>query len=354
MPSVKVTRAMKKDKDNKKNLWYFNENINGDYYSPFTRSKRIYEYAGPGDREPTPKELTDYLDKYPDAYADSGGKTLERSIDTVSMKVGVELPCGVYRHEPKGDAIPERLCPIELRDDTVVPIHDFVDTVKKDIKNFLDNKDLYKEHGFFYKLGLLLYGAPGNSKTITIRQIIKESQTDNSVTIFLEGFPTSGFLNKIKDTLPGRLIIFVFEELTASTNSTQNINNLLNFLDGEMSIENSIIIATTNEPHALPANIVDRPSRFDKLYEFKNPNKAQRKLLLTNFLNRETTEEELINSKDLSIAALKEACLRSILNKEALLATLKQLQDRSALVKKAFCKPSKTGFGMSNDFPEWD
>ena len=53
----------------------------------------------------------------------------------------------------------------------------------------------------------------------------------------------------------------------------RGIENLLTFLDGESSWDNTVTIATTNYPEDLPANLVDRPGRFDTFIEYGNPAK---------------------------------------------------------------------------------
>ncbi len=137
---------------------------------------------------------------------------------------------------------------------------------------------------------------------------------------------------------------FVFEELTSNLHD-EFISRLLTFLDGELSVDKSIILATTNYPEKLPGNIVNRPSRFDKLFEFDFPNDQERAALLKHFLGRKVTPEEVLRSKDLSVADLKEVALFTAFNKTELLVGIKEVKDRASLCKRVFKKSTNMGFG---------
>ncbi len=260
----------------------------------------------------------------------------------------VELPGGAYWYQSETN-IPERLTPFDLRLDQSIDLPGPSEKLSNEIKKFLAHKLVYDELGCIYKLGILAYGPPGNSKSLSLRKIIKEVVSEDAVVIFIPGeVPSSEFLFKIKETLDSRLKVFVFEEFSTGLNDKYQVSCMLTFLDGELSPNNSIIIATTNYPEELPANMVDRPSRFDKLFKFDNPDEKSRRILIGHFMKRPAEDAEVVASKGLSIAAIKEACIRTHIDKTSFVAVCKNLKERTTLCKKAFAKPIEAmGFGQS-------
>ena len=346
-----MTRFLK-DSPKYTNCWFEVKTVNGVCYTPFTKGKYIHEFAGDGSKEPTPKEIVDFLesdDKKDWFYEDTVFK--HYSSEEASGNP-VKLPSGVYEHYQKEDELKERLVPFSLRTDGFVSLDKVHEKIQNDIESFINNKKLYNKHQLFYKLGLLFYGSPGNGKSFRLRQIIKYTIEKNKdlIVIFVNNkIPSNSFLNSVKETLSDRLKIFVFEELLCSTEREHQIENLLNFLDGELSTENTIILSTTNYPEKLPGNIVDRPSRFDKLYHFDNPTAKEREKLINFFLQRTPLEEDVKVTDGLSIAAIKEVCLQHLLNNKEITQACKEMKDRQQLIKKAFARPTKEmGFGLSS------
>ena len=121
------------------------------------------------------------------------------------------------------------------------------------------------------KLGVLLYGPPGNGKTTDIMELSKYAEKYHYRVFVIDASYDISRLEEIRKLFLDSRTIFVLEELTERT-SKSAIESLLTFLDGENSWDNSIVIATTNYPSDLPPNIVDRPGRFEVFIEYKNPN----------------------------------------------------------------------------------
>lgn len=329
--------------------WYKGGRQGDHFYTPFTASKREFMYAGDGTKAPTPKEMVEFLEAHPDAWVGNSSKLFECYITDKSPMKEVTVPNGSYFYRAGGGGVPDRLVPFTLRQEDFVNCNTMFDNVINDITKFISSEDIYKANGLFFKLGILMYGAPGAGKSLIIRKIISEI-VDNSLAIFFErDFPSEEMLVKIEETMGNRIKIFVIEELASDIREDWYVKRLLTFLDGEMSVRKSIILATTNYPEQLPANIVDRPSRFDRLYKFDNPSIAAKKMLLEKFLGREVIEAELEGSKDFSIADIKEAAVCVLVNKMTLAQAIKGLKDRKALCKRAFAAPRSTGFGFSGE-----
>lgn len=329
--------------------WYYNDNNSNPYYTPFQITERKAYYVGDGSFVPNPKQAAEFINSMPKCDI-LWGNIFTRWEKVTSGDVQQTLPGGTYWYKEESHILPDRLCPFKLRDEVMVKISGAEDQITSEIRTFLENEQVYRDIGSIYKLGLLAYGSAGNSKTRSINKIIKEIIPADAIVIFVPAqVPSSDFLFKIKETLNDRLKVFVFEEFSTGLNDKYQVSETLTFLDGELSPDKTIFLATTNYPEALPGNMVDRPSRFDKLIEFKNPNPVARAALITHFLSRPSTAEEVTLTRGLSVAGLKEACIRVILEKCDLNLVIKELKARTALCDKAFAKPVKTsGFGIGS------
>lgn len=318
--------------------------LNTEYYTPFLKTKRLVSPINP-DRLPSPAEWAKALadDEDTDYHAAIG---CVFTYKPVPAKKVVPLPAGVYGHEGADRTNPERLEVITLsRKEEILPIGGTYDKVQKDVESFIANEAVYKEVKSIYKLGLLFYGSPGQGKTFFIRKLIENDFKDHIV-IYLKDsvIPSRYFLSKLEEHTPDKLKVFIFEELTSNLRSWY-MSWLLTFLDGESSINKSIVIATTNYPEVLPENVVLRPSRFDKLYEFGDPTPAERKIIISHFMGREALPEEIKETDNFSVASIKEVCLMVRINKLTLVQAVAELRARAKKCKSQFQKSSdKVGF----------
>lgn len=333
--------------------WYKQKSPTGIYYTPFPSAVDEIRYIGDGHAKPTPKEIVEFLKERQNSDQDwsfdqHGVATIYEGHEKSDR--AAELPAGAYMYRPGGMSHPERLIPVDLRNEGAVDIDGLTADIKRDIADFLANEPLYREDNSMYKIGFLLYGPPGNGKTTIIRNLLKYKFPEDAVTIFLYNLPSVEFCTKVSESLKSRLKIFVFEELMTVIDSMP-LHMVLNFLDGEQSIDKSIVFATTNYPEKMPANLVDRPSRFDKRYKLGNPKSADRTKLLEFYLKRSPTVEELAVTRGLSIASLKEATRLVRIRKLDFTTAVKTLKDFSETVKKEFAEMKQVGFAKEET---WD
>lgn len=330
-------------------IWRHVKDLNHEYYSPYGSYRYEYSCIGDEDGRSTTKERVDYLNSNIKIAHELDG--IFKSTSRTQLIVPcIELPAGVYRFQeeqytPMGD-VSDCLKPINLVEgESYVHMPEVWDTVDKDIITFLSSRELYLSKGFIYKLGILLYGSPGNGKTVYMRKIVNTVIPKEAIVIFMPDLPQRNFIDRINVSLRNRLKVFIFEELAAAVEDKYDVEQLLNFLDGEASIPNSIFLATTNYPDRIPHNIIDRPSRFDKLYKINPPEGDSLKQLLDHFLEREPTRGELLAAKSLSIADLKEISLLIALHNKSFEEGVKTLKDRHNLCAKNFAE-AKVGFGL--------
>lgn|GEM_PF-4009836 len=322
------------------------------YFTPFKR--KVNRYHALDIQNPTPGQIADELNRLEadDAEHYLGGYFSTYAPDQLLYNA-CDLPDGIYYHAPETNGAPERLLPMEMRTDTYLRLEEVYEQMKEDIISFFESEEIYRtigDTGVQYRRGVLIYGPPGNGKTSLIREIIKNDAPKNSVTIFFEKMPSKALVSRMKKTLANRMKIIVFEELVAMLQDAR-MERVLDFLDGETSLDRSLIFATTNYPERLPANLVDRQSRFDKLYEVENPSPDMRRKILA-FLDRkkleEITEETVKLTKDLSVVALREVVLLCRKNKYTVEKAIAAMKAHKEKVKKAFAKSKEIGLSMSN------
>jgi hypothetical protein len=347
----KTKKRLQKEKENgPKKGWYYTETKSGGYYDCIGRSKPIYELAGSGKDKPTPNDVLKKLEEDPDYDMAFGNLLMVRWDVKDSSQEAVTLPGGFYYHKDAEvySQTPERLVPTTLRDDTLLEINDLSSAVVSDIQSFLAGEKIYRDLGILYRRGMLLYGPPGTGKTSLLRHILKSILPKDAIVIFMDQMMSNDMMNKIKEIEADRLKVFVFEELAAVIENCK-IERVLDFLDGERSIDKSLVIGTTNYPERLPGNLVDRPSRFDKLYKVGIPSKESRLKLLKHYLSTDTvSDKDLDLTKEFSIAAIKESCLFARLKGLSLEEGIKAMKKHKELVKSDFAEEKKIKIGISS------
>lgn len=321
--------------------WYHYKSKNSEFYAIKPVSIKKYFYVGAGEVKPCAKQVLELFNKI---ESEEKGILMRPehvseglySTQQIDPSAEVDLPPGTYQYVDGGYNSIDRLVPVNFRKDGFVKTGDIYDDILDDIKSFLSKEEVYRNLNVMYKRGLLLYGPPGNGKTAIIRAVVHAELPKDAVTIiFDKSLPDPSFLNVMKTTLENRTKLFIFEELTDFIKN-DNMEDLLTFLDGEFSIDKSLIIATTNYPENLPGNIVDRQSRFDTLYKVGNPNANQRKIILAHYLQNKPTKKDVEITDKLSTAAIKEVVLLSKLRDISIEKAVGMVKKHSDLVKKHF------------------
>lgn len=183
------------------------------------------------------------------------------------------------------------------------------DNIQNDIENqslmFFKSRDLYNKMELVYKRGFLFIGHPGNGKTLMIRNLFRKihKNYNGKVSFFLasiaRGLDTDGLeeiFRKANEETPSVLVFEDIESLTRECSITRS--EFLNKLDGVKTEDGVLIIGTTNNPSDVDNALIQRPSRFDRVWYFKLPEEQLRlKYLKINF--PQIKEEHLIKvSKD--------------------------------------------------------
>jgi len=196
------------------------------------------------------------------------------------------------------------------------PIFDDVilNKLNNDIESFYKNKKFYQENNLPRKRGLIIHGPHGNGKTTAIKNIL--SKYDNCYRIIIDcklfNYDLSDFLLNIFPEEENKIIIFEDVESISEGDdiSYSKRSSFLNFIDGAKTLENTLFIATTNYPELIDKALIDRPSRFDRIYKIDLPNELCRKKFLIKYFpyleDKPELEEYVLKTKDFSGAYFKE------------------------------------------------
>ena len=238
-------------------------------------------------------------------------------------------------------------------------------------EKFFSNLSIYDELNQPKKRGILLYGSPGQGKTVSIMQAAKDLKTKDSGTVVIN-WPTSEieasgvfkfFTSYSEYTKDCTKLVLIIEDIGGSSHEGYSrrdevSSSLLNLLDGINNVFTlpTLIISTTNHPENLMRSLANRPGRFDMLLEVESPNFEERVKLIEFISKKQLTEEEkeALNEKNnrgveqFSVAHLQEIVVRSRLHQKPISDIVKELLHHSKLFNLDFAKP-KRGMGFSFD-----
>ena len=225
--------------------------------------------------------------------------------------------------------------PLTVNTEKYVDFNNFeLQTFETKIKDFFNRREEYAKLGTRHKGATLLYGPPGCGKTSSVLKCVKDLANSKYIVFVTKGMSLSN-LNEYKEVFAGEDIIIVLEEITERLG--HGTEDLLNFLDGYSSWDNCYVIATTNHPEQLPANLANRPGRFNNLFEIKLPTDEQKTIFLK---EKNFTDEEIAKilpkTKDFSVDEIAQLAIHSKLEKMPLDIYLKTLDENKKKAKNAF------------------
>lgn len=149
------------------------------------------------------------------------------------------------------------------------------------IGDFWKREKQFREYGFLWKRGMILYGPPGSGKTSTVQQLSAQIVELGGISVYcLNPTICADGLRVLRRIEPTRQIIVILEDIDAIIESYGE-HDLLALLDGELQIDNVVFIATTNYPEDLDSRFTQRPSRFDELILIDMPNEEARRTYIT-------------------------------------------------------------------------
>jgi len=235
--------------------------------------------------------------------------------DTFYKKDQTKYPPGIYElgTDERGSYILNKVS-IDYLDKPILN-KKMAKILHKDIKSFFKNKKFYEDNNLPRKRGLIFYGPHGNGKTTYIKDTLSKHKKTYRLLVDCGEHFSQELYNFLQEVFPkdGEKII-VFEDVEAigmggDGRSYAKRSSFLNFIDGPKTMENTLFLATTNHPDLVDKALIDRPSRFDKIYKIDLPDQECREKHLLKWFPKLSKEEIMIyteQTKDFSGAYFKE------------------------------------------------
>lgn len=257
--------------------------------------------------------------------------TGEDYIPAVNLKCVDNIPAGMY-----ACAFVDRdyhLTPIPINSDELFIFSDsYQESILSEIKQFWDKKELYKKYNLCHKRGILLEGGPGTGKSSLITQVIQHIIELNGVVFTVRNASEFQFLPIVLKSIfrkiePERPIITIIEDVDKLIENLGGDQILLDFMDGKQSINNHLIILTSNNTSDLSDALL-RPSRIDLRYRLDNPNDSvRREYFQYKGISEEKLDEYVTLTKNLSIADLKEVFIATVILDKPIEQVIKDIKN---------------------------
>lgn len=231
-------------------------------------------------------------------------------VPAVNLQTCEKLPSGIYKVKEDRDGIHFR--PTTVETDELYNFSDsFTDVIMKEVKDFWNKKDLYKQFNIVHKRGLLLEGSPGCGKTAAIALLVNDLLANDGIVFLINNLKDfdnlydnlSGVVRKIE---PERPVITIIEDVDKLVDAMGTDAPLLDLLDGKVSIDHHLVIMTSNDTSSLSTALL-RPSRIDMRFVVEPPTEQTRR----EFFEKKKVNTELIDklvevTDGMSFAQLKE------------------------------------------------
>jgi SpoVK/Ycf46/Vps4 family AAA+-type ATPase len=236
------------------------------------------------------------------SYFPSDVQNVRESLPPGEYTIGVDIMRGLYflNHNTAFD--------------TMLNLHD---TVAEELVQYVDKfwtmEDRFKQFGYIWKRGILMYGPPGSGKTTTLQLAARSLIAKGGIVIYSDSPSVlANALGVVRTIEPTRPIIVVLEDIDIILESgSENNEKLTHLLDGEYQVHNIVFIATTNYIENLDTRLTNRPSRFDLVKYVGMPGAEARKTYIEEVLCRsgdsvDNIDEWVTRTGGYSVAHLKE------------------------------------------------
>jgi AAA+ superfamily predicted ATPase len=189
----------------------------------------------------------------------------------------------------------------------------------REIKGFFNAGHIYRDLGVPWKRGMLFTGPAGNGKSSMIKAIAHElgyPMWGVKARADMNDYILEDWIHSAARTAPSVAFIEDVDRIWKN-NARVSKSAFLNLLDGVEEINGVLIIGTSNHPEDLDPALIERPSRFDLLFQFPDPSSEQRAALISK-LGRGFFSPEVVNKvsnhNSFSMAMAKEIAMQAMLS----------------------------------------
>jgi len=182
------------------------------------------------------------------------------------------------------------------------------------LKTFEKSESIYRKRGLKYKKGILISGSPGLGKS-SMAEAIANYLKRNLYVINLPEISKEDF-KSLMNGISNNSVILIddIDICIANRDSAKedgvDLASLLAFLDSPISIDDTIIVATTNHPEKLDPALVRR-GRFDIMIKMESPTLQDYQNYINNFWDATIKLDNINNEKISNIVDLQTICLES-------------------------------------------
>jgi len=237
------------------------------------------------------------------------------------------------------------------------------------VSNLLDNVDIYKANNITFKRGVILEGEPGTGKTL-IGKILCNSAKSSFIWVTPKFLTSSKAIARICDlsrALSPSILFLEDLDLYASDRdhnvNTSLLGELMNQLDGLVSNNYVIVVATTNKVDFIEEALKSRPGRFDRILTIGKPSQEARKRILQLYTKDMKLEGVDVESLAKLTADFTGAHMKELVNTAVMVAVEKGSlnSDKKVVLKKEFFtdninkvknkrfEPTPVGFNEATD-----
>ena len=235
--------------------------------------------------------------------------------------------------------------------------------IHSDMDCFFNNKKFYIDNNLAYKRGVMLYGAAGCGKTSLIKKILLERKDSYRLLVDTGRYFGNEIYEYLQEIFPKEAKkIIVFEDVESINDSGEGRtygrrSSFLNFIDGAKIMDNTMFIATTNYPDLVDPALINRPSRFDKIYKIDYPTDDSRHKFLLKFFPDLIGDlprlAQLVKlTKDFSGAYFKELFITVGIQNTTIENAIEVLTKQMKMCKDKKFDSSKRGMGIGNSYDE--
>ena len=207
-----------------------------------------------------------------------------------------------------------------------------------DVKNFLNNKKLYMEHGIPYKRNYLFEGIPGTGKTSLIFVLASHFNMNVAIINFGLSIDDATFMKSVSKLPEDTFLVledidalFVERKTGDAHKSMVSFSGILNTLDGLARRDKQVTFLTTNYISKLDSALI-RPGRIDKIITFSHATIDQVRKFYMKFFPKQSDRWDIFKKKCKSIkttTALLQSFFFKHLNSDDIVSEIDDLKKMS-------------------------